>query len=134
MDSDGFPVLQDGVPSGHLHGDSVDAFPGERARHAPFQGDYRLQREREETGRERESGKGRGRERERGREGEGRERERERAGERESDRERGRAREGKSERARGFPREALINLVNISHRHYLHYRGVSREAGRQPQT
>lgn len=38
------------------------------------------------------------------------EREKERASEK-----KGRARKGKSERARGFPWEALINLVNISH-------------------
>lgn len=39
VDGDGFSVLQDDVPGGHLHGDRADAFPGEGAGHASIQGD-----------------------------------------------------------------------------------------------
>ena len=34
-------------------------------------------------------------------------------------------RERRRGRARSVPRETVINLVNISHSRYLHYRGVS---------
>lgn len=39
VDSDSLPVLQDAVPSGHLHRHCIDPFPGEGARYASLQGD-----------------------------------------------------------------------------------------------
>lgn len=39
VDNNVFSVLQDSIPSRHLHRDRADAFPGERARQASLQGD-----------------------------------------------------------------------------------------------
>lgn len=42
VDSDGFPVLQDVVPSRHLYGDNIDSLAGECERHASLQRDHGL--------------------------------------------------------------------------------------------
>ena len=42
VDGDDLPVLQDDVPSGHLHRDNVGSFPGEGEGDASIQGNHWL--------------------------------------------------------------------------------------------